>query len=151
VALLPYLGHADLYQRFKLDEPWDSPNNLALVDRMPEVYAPPPYWDDREVPHTTCFRVYVGPGAAFEGPTGVSVGDFPDGTNNTLLIVDARPMDLVVSVNGPVPALRTRDKMTYMLFADGSVTPIRGDKLTDAELRGLITRNGGEEVSHLLR
>jgi hypothetical protein len=41
VLVLPYLGHAGLYQEFHLNEPWDSPHNLALLPRMPAVYAPP--------------------------------------------------------------------------------------------------------------
>ena len=43
VAVLPYLGEPEreLYQLFKLDEPWDSPANIQLVERMPSVFAPP--------------------------------------------------------------------------------------------------------------
>jgi tRNA A-37 threonylcarbamoyl transferase component Bud32 len=38
VALLPFLGHEALHARFKLDEPWDSPHNRALLPEMPSVY-----------------------------------------------------------------------------------------------------------------
>lgn len=38
VALLPYLGYETLYQKFHLDEPWDSPNNRALLEQMPSIY-----------------------------------------------------------------------------------------------------------------
>jgi Protein of unknown function (DUF1559) len=41
VAVLPYLGEAELFKRFKLDEPWDSENNKPLVDAMPAVFASP--------------------------------------------------------------------------------------------------------------
>ena len=30
-----------LYKKFKLDEPWDSKHNLALLDKMPKVFASP--------------------------------------------------------------------------------------------------------------
>src|SRR5262245_7993862 len=40
VHILPYLEEDKLYQEFKLDEPWDSDNNIKLVDRMPKVYLP---------------------------------------------------------------------------------------------------------------
>src|SRR5262249_55645747 len=43
VALLPYLGEWDLYRKFKLDEPWDSPHNKALLPLMPEIYACPSF------------------------------------------------------------------------------------------------------------
>ena len=35
VALLPYLDQQSLYDRFHLDEPWDSPHNKALIKEMP--------------------------------------------------------------------------------------------------------------------
>ena len=41
VHLLPYLGQNALYKQFKLDEPWDSPNNIRLVNQMPAVYGGP--------------------------------------------------------------------------------------------------------------
>ncbi|MCA9055160.1 MAG: protein kinase, partial [Planctomycetaceae bacterium] len=38
VHLLPFLGEQDLYARFRLDEPWESPHNRALAASMPAVY-----------------------------------------------------------------------------------------------------------------
>lgn len=38
VHLLPYLNEQELYQRFQLDEPWDSPHNLALLPSIPSCY-----------------------------------------------------------------------------------------------------------------
>jgi hypothetical protein len=65
VLLLPFLEEGALYQEFKLDEPWDSPHNSALIARMPKVYAP-----RREkaesMPGLTFCQVFDGPGAAFE-------------------------------------------------------------------------------------
>ena len=41
VALLPYLEQQSLYDRFHLDEPWDSPHNKALIKEMPAVFTCP--------------------------------------------------------------------------------------------------------------
>jgi hypothetical protein len=41
VLLLPFLHQKKLYEQFKLDEPWDSPANQALLSKMPKEYAPP--------------------------------------------------------------------------------------------------------------
>lgn len=43
VLILPHLGQAEekLYKRYRLDEPWDGPNNRALADEMPRVFACP--------------------------------------------------------------------------------------------------------------
>src|SRR5262249_4943269 len=41
VAILPYIEQGALYQRFKLDEPWDSEHNKKLIAHMPKLYAAP--------------------------------------------------------------------------------------------------------------
>src|ERR1700694_3210717 len=42
VLILPHMNQDELYKQFKLDEPWDSANNLPLLAKMPPDYAPPP-------------------------------------------------------------------------------------------------------------
>src|SRR5262249_35560887 len=56
VSLLPYLEQMPLYRKFRLDEPWDSPHNRALLKYMPLVYMPA---EDRPggEPHTTYYQV----------------------------------------------------------------------------------------------
>ena len=39
MAILPYIEEGQLYQQFKLDEPWDSPHNKKLIALMPKIYA----------------------------------------------------------------------------------------------------------------
>ena len=41
VAILPYIEQQELYNKFKLDEPWDSPNNKPLIKEMPKAYLCP--------------------------------------------------------------------------------------------------------------
>ena len=41
VAILPFIEQAALYEQFHLDEPWDSPHNLKLLNGMPPVYRHP--------------------------------------------------------------------------------------------------------------
>ena len=41
VAILPYIEQQELYNKFKLDEPWDSPHNKALLKEMPPIYRCP--------------------------------------------------------------------------------------------------------------
>jgi len=38
VALLPYLGRKDLFDRYHFDQSWDSPANLALLGEIPDTY-----------------------------------------------------------------------------------------------------------------
>ncbi len=38
VLILPYIEEDELYRQFKLDEPWNSPHNIQLLERMPILY-----------------------------------------------------------------------------------------------------------------
>jgi len=154
VALLPYLEHEGLYNEFRFGEPWDSPHNVKLLPKMPPVFhdladdAPPN-------PTTTTFRVFVGPGTPFDGPRGISLTpkDFPDGTSNTFLVVEAaeavpwtKPAELAYAPECGLPRLGRRYPGTiYIALADGSALTIASEKLSEAALRAAITRNGGEK------
>src|SRR4051794_35047430 len=41
VTVLPFMGQGPLYQKFRLNEPWDSPHNKALLGEMPMEFACP--------------------------------------------------------------------------------------------------------------
>ena len=38
VHALPFLGFQALYNRFRLNEPWNSPNNFPLASQMPDIF-----------------------------------------------------------------------------------------------------------------
>jgi hypothetical protein len=59
VAILPFLSKDALYKRFRLDEPWNSAHNIALLKEMPEVFAPPGRADGD--PYDTFYQVFVTP------------------------------------------------------------------------------------------
>ncbi|MDR2116041.1 MAG: DUF1559 domain-containing protein [Planctomycetaceae bacterium] len=40
VSVLPMLGLEELYNKFKLDESWDSPTNKPLLETMPLIFRP---------------------------------------------------------------------------------------------------------------
>ncbi len=109
VLILPYLESQSLYDKFHLDEPWDSPNNKPLADQMPDVFQCP---SDPVVTHRqTTYQVVVDPRSIFTGkPTGVRIADVTDGTASTILVVEAtnavpwsKPEDL--SLTSPDPLL----------------------------------------------
>lgn len=119
VELLPYLGHEELYRAFRLDEPWDSPHNRALLARMPEVYRCP---EEPAAPGATCYLAAVATrcaGAAWPRDPGVR----PAGASYTAL---------VAVVNAPAAVAWTRPAEAeaghvpaacagHVLYADGSV------------------------------
>ena len=73
VLILPYMEQGELYKQFKLDEPWDSPHNIQLVERMPKVFQHP-MAGSKTPPGHTHYRVFVTPRDA-KGPSTV----FSDG------------------------------------------------------------------------
>jgi hypothetical protein len=64
VAMLPSMGSqlAELYNKFKLDEPWDSEHNKELLDLVVDIYAP----SSEEVePTKSVIRFFDSPGMPF--------------------------------------------------------------------------------------
>jgi hypothetical protein len=165
VAILPFMDEEALYARFRRDEPWDSPHNRALLSQAPPAYAPARYTAASD-PSATFFRVFVGPGTAFDGDTGLNLkADFPDGSAKTILVVEAReavpwtkPVDVPYGAGQSLPALGIprRYRIGRLQFgekaplvfcaamADGSVRTFDLE-MPSAALRGWITRNGGEK------
>jgi hypothetical protein len=156
VAILPYIDEEALYKEFHLDEPWDSPHNLALLPRMPR-YFEPDFGVDAE-PFTTPYQVFVGPGTAFNGSK-MKLGNIRNGASNTIAIAEAsvtvpwtKPADLAYDPQGPlpplgqVPRLRNSRRWLYqhpeptmflVAMLDGSVLWLPRD-VPDADLREAI-------------
>jgi hypothetical protein len=158
VLLLPFLEQQQLYAQFHLDEPWDSPNNIKLLEKMPSLYAPPHYRSDYVPPYHTICHVFVGPGTAFEPPEGHNLGtDFPDGTSNTLLIVEAgnpvpwtKPEEIEYDSKHPIMLRGPFKDYCRVLFADGSRRRVPYS-IDESDLRALITRNGNDLIRNYER
>jgi uncharacterized protein (TIGR03067 family) len=82
VAILPWIEQEHLYKQFKLDEPWDSPHNLKLLDQMPKLYAPVGAAAKKvKDKHSTFYQVFTGPKTLFDGSVGKTFADVTDGTS----------------------------------------------------------------------
>src|SRR5262245_13361439 len=89
VLILPYIEQDELYKQFRLDQPWDSPHNIQLLERMPKLYKPYSEHVTTE-PGTTYYQVFVGGGAVFGGERNLRIEDISkaDGTAYTFLLVE---------------------------------------------------------------
>jgi hypothetical protein len=145
VAILPWLEQFALYQRFHLDEAWDSPHNTALLKEMPRVYAAVVPKDTP--PYSTYYQGIAGPGALFDGEGGTRISDVVDGIRPTLMIVEAanpvpwtKPEDVLYDVAKPLPMLGGQfEDGTYVGFADGSARYL-SRRIAPETLRSLITQ-----------
>ena len=82
VAILPFIEQGELYDRFRLDEQWDSPNNIKLLEEMPRIYVDPRGADAESNEFKTYYRVFQGERTAPGKPLIVM-------RTNTILIVEA--------------------------------------------------------------
>lgn len=151
VAILPYIDN-QLYQEFKLNEPWDSEHNKKLIERMPRTFALPGAEEEAKK-GLTRYRVFVGPGAAWEAGKKLNFADFTDGLSNTWMVVVAKqavpwtkPEELPFDPKKNMGDLLGQvGDVWQAAFADGSVRNYL--KLPKANtIHALITRNGGEVI-----
>lgn len=161
VAILPYLGESELYEKFHLDESWDSPHNMTLLEQIPEQYV------TQEANVETGHTLYLAPinveppspdsphlAWVADGPS--KMRDFLDGTSNTILIVETnqsnsvpwtKPDDLMVDLSNPSEIIGdVFQGGSHMVMADGAVLFIT--KNIDSEvLKALLTRANKETIS----
>ena len=152
VHLLPYMEELALYQKFKLDEPWDSENNKKLIDSMPKLFAPTRV---KAKAGETFYRGFAGKGefaGMFEPGVKLTIISATDGTSNTIGVIDAgEPVvwtkpgtDLDVDPKKDLPKLGGMiDGDFYCAMMDGSTKTVRRE--FDAKtMRAAISRAGGE-------
>ncbi len=154
VLILPYMGEGLLYRRFRLDEPWDSAHNKALLLEIPPVYRCPL---GHNIPQSqTSYLGISGPNAIFiTGPSGIANSQLHDPLVSTMIVAEfhdqpvpwTKPVDAVAEEIGPVaqPGGIGNDHSSggFILCADGKVHLLTPE-IPEAVWRATLTRNGGE-------
>lgn len=152
VYLLPFIdGGLPLYKQFKLDEPWDSEHNRALIDQMPEIYN----LDPKAPKGKTVALLPMGEGYGFSGEAPGQFAQFTDGLSNTILVVQAspseavtwtKPADLEVDLSEFADQLGAEGEKNFLvLMFDGRVLKL-DESIDDEKLEAAFTRAGGEPV-----
>jgi len=106
VLILPFVDCNDLYKEYNFEEPWDSPGNIALLNKRPSVFDCVSRDESsvRATPVvaamgllacsggmirpgiTTSYAAVMAPDGVFRGSEPVSISEITDGLSNTLVI-----------------------------------------------------------------
>jgi prepilin-type processing-associated H-X9-DG protein len=151
VAILPFLEQEhDLYGKFHLDEPWDSPHNLSLIDQMPGGYFCPgqPDWTR----NLTIYQVLDGPGVFLDSMRPTRISEITDDFAKTIAVVEGRipipwtsPQDVPFQPDQPfLPWEATHPGGFNATFVDGSVR-FHSRTMSEPALKAFATRSGGEK------
>lgn len=164
VHILPFIEQQALYEQFHLDEPWDSPHNKTLIAKMPVLYANPALPLEEGM---TSYLAVTGDDTVIAAPkeassdgemkTGVKTSEITDGTESTLLIVDAnldntviwtKPDDFVPAEHDNIHSQLSgtwANQLIAAAFVNGSITYL-GIEYSEEELHALMTKSDGENV-----
>jgi len=154
VYVLPFIEQNRLFQQFKLDEPWDSPNNKKLIEKMPKTFRSPA---SNAKPGFTVYRGIGGKSGVLRGADEggrVGFGNITDGSSNTIFLIETSD-ELAVPWTKPAglnPDQFDRDKIfgsysggTNVARCDGS-TLFMSDQIETISLRYMMKMNDGNIV-----
>jgi prepilin-type processing-associated H-X9-DG protein len=148
-----------LYDRYRFDESWDSPNNRAITDLAIGLFQCPAQPATQEP--TTNYVMVVGPHAISSGRESRKIAEITDGLANTIILVEvadsniwwAEPNDLQFdrisfTING---SKRTGISSYHphganVAFCDGSARLLK-DSTNPQLVKAMLTIDRGEALS----
>ncbi len=166
VHVLPFLpGTSDerkqysaLFERFKLNEPWDSEHNKPLASAIPDIYKTPGSSGPSE---KTCYLLPHGRRTAFPGTQEVTPDRLVDGPTRTVAVMEVaeeravvwtQPVDYKVDLSNPTNSLAIRGGY-LVAFVSGEATKItksiEPELLAALYLRDGITELYDEHPNHV--
>lgn len=86
VLILPQLGHQHLYEQYRFDEPWDSPNNSRLISQVPREFTCPA--DTARTTGETNYVAVVGCRTAWPEHLSARFSAVRDGTSNSVWVIE---------------------------------------------------------------
>ncbi len=141
-----------MYKEFHLDEPWDSPHNKQLIEKMPKTFRSP---NSQAPAGYTNYETVRGKDTMFPGDKGVKYADVTDGLSNTVMIVEVsdkkavpwtKPDDFEYNEKDPGAGLFGMWPQGFLAaMGDGAVRVI-SNSTTPKVLRDLFLRNDGNAL-----
>lgn len=158
VLILPYLDQAELYEKFRLDEPWDSEHNIKLAAEIPFAYSGSKN-AAKNSNGKTRMQVPLHKQSVFgRKGGGTSFRDITDGSSNTLMVIQVpqskavvwtKPDDVVIDVADVKASFIASGADKFLVsMCDGSARALSSSSTSETLLK-LITMNGGEIVGDL--
>ncbi len=148
-AILPFIEQNAIYEKLKMDEPWDSEHNSEFTSM-----AIPAFGLADEGKSTIRFPVF--PGSLWDTENDLGFGDIRDGTSNTILAIHAPdsaaiswadPSPWKISENNPMRDIfGDRDEIIVAMM-DGSTQKLQKSEMTNEKLKAMLTIQGGEVVN----
>lgn len=153
VAILPHMDRQSLYEKFHLDEPWDSAHNIKLLADIPPEFRGPQASDSTATP----YQMLIGPDAVFQSNQRITPGAILAlaGTEYTLHVIESaeavpwtKPVDVAYSNDAPLPKFGYFSPPTFLaIMASGSIFEIDPERDGQQVIRNAIAPHGdGERV-----
>ncbi|PHS18457.1 MAG: hypothetical protein COA78_02200 [Blastopirellula sp.] len=137
VLILPFIEENALYEQYDFNEPWDGPNNIQLLDQMPDVFNCPRHeHPPQQGVQFTSYLAITGEHTAWVDDRSITFKEMPTGISNTVLIAEfeerpipwLQPEDIeltdaleVISTNDPIQNELNHPGGRHVLNADGSI------------------------------
>lgn len=153
--MLPYLEQQDLYDEYDFSQPWNSPKNAKLANRMPKVFRFHGASSDSE--STTNYLAVVGEKTFWPGATSRTPEQLASNAKEKIAVVEnhgqnihwMEPRDLMFSdmsfeINSP-NGISSKYENPAALMQDFSLRKLESDLSTE-DLQAMldVTKNSGK-------
>ena len=149
VALLPYLGHEDLHEKFDFTKPWNVEPNKSLLKYIPDAFVSPERFDTN-----TNYLLPAGKHFIFGENRVPREKTIEDGMGNTIMLFEVndelavpwtKPMDLKADNIAELSAAigGVRNDGTFAAWASGQPV-LLSNTLTSEEIFHATTHESGE-------